>query len=170
MPKQRCRTCSKLMHTCTYMYWHIYTYASPPGKWVQQTHWIEETSQVIGDEHREIDLQLFPNFPISPHCETWGLCQQLWQQQLFSPLAGAEPAPWLRHMPMDHGHIYPSQPCAPAGSQPHSTRRAAPVRGTELLTHVGYQCHHHPARVSHCQSGLSFDQCYNQIQHSSMDY
>lgn len=35
-----------------------------------------------------------------------------------------------------------------------------------LLTLAGYRSRN----VSQCQSGLSFDHCYNQIQHSSMDY
>lgn len=86
----------------------------------------------------------------------------------------------LREMPKDHNHtdlfltvpapgqLPPGVSPAPQSAQSWGWAHWAVslALSTRLLTLAGYWSHN----VSECQSGLSFDHYYNQIQHSSMDY
>lgn len=88
--------------------------------------------------------------------------------------------PQLSDVPKDHkpidlfltmpapGQVPPGVSPAPHSAQSWGRARwaVALAFGPRLLTLAGYRSHN----VSECQSGLSFDHCYNQIQHFSMDY
>lgn len=110
-----------------------------------------------------------------------GLPVSLLPEQGGAQLGAAStlPAPTRVHGPIDPfptvpapRRVSPGVSPAPRGSRGRGRahRATAPAFGQRLLTHVGYRSRNRPASVPECQSGLSFDQRYNQIQHSSMDY
>lgn len=91
---------------------------------------------------------------------------------------GSDTCPWTTNpSSLSRPHQCPGtcpqecpQPLTAPRAQGWGDQAMAPAFSQRLLTHVGYWSHNHPASGSECQSGLSFDQRYNQIQHSSMDY